>query len=102
MAGFEFTLFEVAALAVLAGYLFIKHRKRARNWAPPCDPAQWTGKAIDVTELKPAVENARRSGWVSRQTVRGCFHKALLRLMRRNVTRFGYFHERKSEEHQQV
>jgi hypothetical protein len=103
MADLELFFFELAALAVLVSYLFIKLHQRARKWAPPRDPAHWTGKAIDVTELIPAVEDARRSGWLPRQPAMGrSFRKALLGLMRRHVTRLGYFHDRNSEEHLQV
>ncbi len=95
------TLLELGTLALLTGYLALRLRKRMREQTRP-HTAHWTGKAIDTTLLKPAVDRARRHGWRA-HPIRGVyFHKALLLLIRRNVTRFEYFQERKSEEHQQA
>ena len=99
MSDVAVTLFELAALAVLLGFLFIKGHQRARNQARLCDPAQWTGRAIDVTGLRPAIEKVRHKGWAAQgPTIGGCFHKALLGLIRRNLTRSGYFQDKQAEE----
>jgi len=99
MAESAVILLELSALVVLAVYLFFKAHQRARHRAGQFDPAQWTGKAIDVTGLRPAVEKARHEGYVShRRTIGTCFHRALLGLMRRDVTRFAYFQHKEEAE----
>ena len=99
MSGVEITI-RLAVVAVLASYLFIKHRQRMRNRSEQCDPAKWTGQAIDVAQIKPRVEDVRRNYLAPRQPAKGlCFHRALLDLARRAVARLGYFQERESQHH---
>jgi hypothetical protein len=90
----------LAALALLASYLFIKHRQRARNWSGPKDPAKWTGQAIDATRLRPAINRVRHDYLAARQPpVRGVWYrKAMLALAGRTVGRLSFFRDRKSEE----
>lgn len=92
-------ILEVAAVAVLAGYLYLKHRQRMRRLYERYDAAEWTGKPIDVTKLKPGVEGVRRDYLAARPTARGIvFHRGLLGLARRSITQFAYFHDRESKE----
>ena len=88
----------LAAEAILVSYLYLKHRQRVRSRPERYDPAEWTGKAIDVTKLKPMVEDVRRNYLAARQLAKGvCFHRALLGLARRAVARLAHFHDRESE-----
>jgi hypothetical protein len=101
MSSIEVTI-RLAAVAVLASYLYVKHRQRVRNWSEPYDPARWTGKPMDVTKLKPTVEEVRRNYLVAQQPTRGIFfHRSLLGLARRTVVRLAFFHSKESEEHAQ-
>ena len=87
----------LACRTVLASCLYIK----LRRWASE-DPApgEWTGKSIDVGEIKPKVDDVRRNYLAARQSAKGVrFHKALLGFTRRAVARLAYFRDRKSEEH---
>jgi len=101
MSAFEIII-RLAAVAVLASYLHLKHRQRARCRPGACDPAEWTGKSIDVTKLKPAVEDLRRDYLAARQPTRGIFfHRNLFELARRRVARLAYFQDKESEEQAQ-
>jgi hypothetical protein len=57
MSVFEYIV-GLAAVAVLLSYLCLKHRQRKRSRSGRDDPAEWTGKGMDVTALKPAIEAA--------------------------------------------
>ena len=88
----------LAVVLVLAGYLYFKHRQRAPQRFVRKDPADWTGQAIDVTGLKPKLEEVRRNHLAARPEVKGvCFHRGLLGLARRAIVRFGYFHSRENQ-----
>jgi hypothetical protein len=90
----------LAVVAALASYLYAKHRQRLRSASERYDPAKWTGKAIDVTKLKPRVEDVRRDYLAARQPAKGlCFHRALMDLARQAVARLAYFHDRPPEPH---
>jgi len=99
MSGAEIILW--LALVVLVGSsLYIKHRQRVRSQPERYDPAKWTGKAIDVTQLKPKVENVRRNYLAARQPPKDlCFRRALIEMARRAVAQLAYFHDR-APEHQ--
>jgi hypothetical protein len=89
----------LAGVAMLSSYLHVKRRRRVRSRSERYDRTKWTGKAIDVTKLKPALEAVRRDYLSARQSTRGIFfHRSLLRLTRRAVARLAYFHGRASEE----
>lgn len=97
MSPLEVTI-KLALLAVLTSYLWLKHRQRVRNWSPKCDPAQWTGQGIDVTQLKPKVETVRRDYVAARRPATGvCFHRALLTMARRAVAQLGFFQHREPQ-----
>jgi hypothetical protein len=99
MSGFE-VIIRLAVVAALAGYLYAKHRQRLRPESERYDPAKWTGKAIDVTQLKPRVEDVRRNCLAVRQPAKEtCFHRALLQLARHAVAQLAYFHGRAAEDH---
>ncbi|MCX6905860.1 MAG: hypothetical protein NTW03_20735, partial [Verrucomicrobia bacterium] len=83
-------------------YLHIKQRQRARSWPGACDPAEGTGKSIDVTKLNPTLEDLRRDYLAARQPTRGIFfHRNLFELTRRRVARLAYFQDKESEENAQ-
>jgi hypothetical protein len=93
------THFILAMVVVLSSYLYLKHCQRARSRYERYDPAEWNGKAIDVTKLKPAVENARRNYPTAQKSSRNIFfHRGLLGLARRTVTRLAYFQNRVPKE----
>jgi hypothetical protein len=89
----------LAAVALLAGYLFIKHRQRVRNWSGPKNPAEWTGRAIDATRLRPTIDRVRHDYLAARPPpARSIWcRKALLALAGRTVGRLSFFRDRKSE-----
>src|SRR3954470_473698 len=58
MSGVEILL-RLLALALLLGYLFIKHRQRILNQPLREDPAKWNGTTIDVARLRPRVARVR-------------------------------------------
>ena len=90
----------LAVVAMLSSFLYIRHRQRVHQQYERSDPVQWTGQAIDVTKLKPTIEDLRRDYLAARQSTRGIhFHRSLLGLARRTVARLAYFHDRESEEH---
>ncbi len=90
---------ELLALALGASYLIFKHRQRVRNWAPQDDPQKWTGHGIEVSALRPRVEQVRRDYLLARQAPRGTwFHRSLVELARRAVMRLGYFQHRETEQ----
>jgi hypothetical protein len=98
MSAFEIII-GLAAVAMLSSYLYVKRRQRVRSRSERYDPPKWTGKPIDVTKLKPALEAVRRDYPSARQSTRGIFfHRSLLGLARRAVARLAYFHDRASEE----
>jgi hypothetical protein len=100
MSGLEITI-RLAVVAVLAGYLYTKHRQRVLGWSEGVDPAKWTGRAIDVAKLKPRVEELRRDYLSGRPPAKGlCFHQSLLNLARRVVVQLAYFHDREPEAHE--
>ena len=90
----------LTSVAVLSSYLYLKHRQRVRHRSKRYNPAEWTGKAIDITKLKPTVEEVRHDYLAGRQSTRGrLFHRRLLELARRAVTRLEYFQDKESHEH---
>jgi hypothetical protein len=91
---------ELATIAVLAGWLVRRHRQRMRQYRPVCDPAKWTGKAIDVTKLKPTVEDLRRDYLATRHARKSVgYRKTLMGLARRAVLQLAYFRRREADEH---
>ncbi len=98
MSGTEFVLW-LALLALLVCYVLIKRRQVLRTQWEPCDPAEWTGKGIDVSGLIPRVEGVRRDYLAARQPVKGlCFHQALLELARKAVARLDYFQHKEPDQ----
>ncbi|MGA2543684.1 MAG: hypothetical protein ABSG78_19220 [Verrucomicrobiota bacterium] len=93
----------LAAVAVLLSYLCLKHRQRKHSRSGRDEPAEWTGKGMDVTALKPAIEGVRRDYLAGRHSARGIFcRRSLIRLARRTIARMAYFHSRESQEHEQI
>lgn len=88
-------IIRLVAVVVLAGFLYLKHRQRARCLSGEYDPAQWTGAAIDAGKLKPAVERVHQ-GYLKtgEPSHHGCHPKALLAMARRVVARLTYFRDR--------
>jgi hypothetical protein len=82
-----------ALLAVLGSYLILKHWQREIRRVGPTNPGEWSGKGIDVTPIKPTLEQVRRN-YPQPQRRGVCFHRSLLALARRTVAHLGYFKER--------
>lgn len=61
ISGTEIMLW-LGLVALLGSYLAIKHRQTLPSRSEPSNPAKWTGNAIDITPLKPKVEDVRRMG----------------------------------------
>ena len=93
-------IIRLAIVALLASYLVIKHRQRERNWTPNEDPGIWTGRGIDATKLKPALDRVRRDYLATRRSSarEAGYHRRLLALMGRAVGRLSFFQKRKTEE----
>ncbi len=93
----------LAAVAVLLSYLGLKHRQREHSRSGRDEPAEGTGKGMDVTPLKPAIEGVRRDYLAGRHATRRMFfRRSLIRLARRTIGRMAYFHARESQEHEQI
>jgi hypothetical protein len=97
-------IIRLAAVAVLSSYLYLKHRQRVRRqwvngYPKGYNPAEWTGKGIDVTPIKPGLEDVRRDYLAARYTASGTFfHRSLLGLARRTVAGLAFFHDREPAE----
>jgi hypothetical protein len=81
-------------LSLLVGCLCFQHikRERERRRAEREFAAKWGGKAIDISPLKPAIENLRRDYAAARPATRGIsFHRALLALARDTIGRLPFF-----------
>lgn len=94
-------IFEVTALILGSYYLYFRHRQRAqKNWTPREDPAEWVGHGIDVSQLRPQLQQLRRAHVAARLAPGGvCFHRYLLGFARRVILQSGYFRQRQPEEH---
>jgi hypothetical protein len=102
MSVFE-NVVSLAAMAVLVSYLCLKHRRRKQSRSGRDKPAEWTGKGMDVTPLKPAIEYVRRDYLAGRHSTRAiCCRRNLIRLARQTVARTAYFQMRESQEHEQT
>ena len=96
----QFTVIvKLAGLALGSSYLFFKHRQRVLNRTPRDDLHEWMGQGIEVSALRPRVEQVRRDYLVARQPTRGIwFHRSLVELARRSVMRLGYFRHRETSQ----
>ena len=102
MSGTDIILW-LGLVALLGSYFYIKHRRAVRSRSEPSDAAKWSGNSIDVTQIKPRVEDVRRNHLPAQQPAKGlCFHRALIELARQAVARLAYFHDRASEDHPQA
>jgi hypothetical protein len=92
-------IIRLVVVALLASYLFLKHRQRERNWSPE-DPAKWTGTAIDATKLIPTVKQVRHDYLAARRSPPPgiWYRRGLAALARRTVGRLAYFRDRKAED----
>jgi len=98
MTAFEIVI-ELIGVVVLSCYLYSKHRQRIRRQSKRYDAAEWVGKPIDVTKLKPTVEDVRCDYLAARLSTRGIlFHRSLLGIARRTVARLAYFQDRESHD----
>jgi hypothetical protein len=94
MSGVEIIV-RLAVVAMLAGWLLSKQRRRMRTAEVQYDPAEWTGHTIDVSSLKPKLEAVRRNHLAACPPNSDIgFHHALLHLARRFVLRLPYFQRR--------
>jgi hypothetical protein len=79
-------IIRLTAVAVLSGYLCIKHRQRVRNRFEPYAPGQRTGSATDVATLKPRIDAVRHDYLAARQPIKGLwYHRGLLKVAGRAV-----------------
>jgi len=102
MSVFEY-IAGLAAVAVLLSYLCRKHRQRQHRRSGADEPAEWTGKAMDVTALKPAIEGVRRDYLIGRHATRSIFcRRTLIKIARRTIARMAYFHTREWREHEAI
>ena len=102
MVAFEVPVL-LAAVAVVAGGLYLEHHWRRCGRDRRLRAAHWTGKAIDVTGLKTRVEVVRRDYLVARHSARRMsFHRAFMAVARRTVARLAYFHRKDPEDHAQT
>jgi hypothetical protein len=100
---FSEIIIRLAAVAVLSGYLYNTHRQRIHSRPGRYDATEWTEKGIDVSQLKPSVEEVRRDYLAARRSAKDTFfRRSLLGLARRAVARLAYFHDREPEEHPQT
>jgi hypothetical protein len=91
----------LAVLAILASYLYLKHRQRALAGSERSGSPQWIAKPIDVAKLKPSINEVRRDFLAARQRERGGhFHQASLDMARRSVVRLAFFQHRESDLHE--
>jgi hypothetical protein len=96
MSAFEIII-ELAGLMLLSGCLYVMHRRRVHG-QPRQNPAEWTGSTIDLTKLKPTLEDVRRDYLAARCPPHGnFFHRSFLAHTRRVVMRLAYFRGRESE-----
>jgi hypothetical protein len=99
MSAFEIII-GLTAVTVLTSYLFWRHCLRARRQSNRYASSGWTGKPVDLARLKPILEELRQDHRAARRHTRGIlFHRRLLELARRTVTRLEYFQDRESHEH---
>jgi hypothetical protein len=90
----------MAVVALLAGYLYRKHRRRLELRSTEIDPAEWTGQGIDVSNLRPRLESVRTDYLMAtRQAPETDLRRGLLEQARRWVRQLSYFKHR--DVHQQ-
>jgi len=93
MSAFE--LIRLAVLAVLVGFLCYKYHQRVFSRSEHSSPQDWTGKAIDATDLNRTLKRVRSDYLAARPKPKGvCFHRGLIGFARRAVARLPYFHDR--------
>ena len=89
----------LVALVALSGYLYLKHRQRARAAIDRRVRTNLTGEPIDVSKLAPTVRQVRQDYLAARRPSGNVFsHRNLLGLLRRAVARLAYFHDRETEQ----
>ncbi len=97
MSDFEIVIGLVTVVA-LTLFLYLKHRQRVPAWPSRSDPAKWTGHGIDLSSLKPRLEEIRRHHLQALPPAKSQgFHRALLHLARKVVLHLAYFHDRDSQ-----
>jgi len=85
-------------VVMLSSYLYVKHRRRAFLQPDRCNIVEWSGKPIEVSKLKPTLEQVRLDYRSARQSARGnLYHRRLLRLAQHAVGHLPYFQEREPE-----
>jgi hypothetical protein len=83
--------------SLFAGYFYFMHRARVRRNRP--NPDEWTGTGIDVSSLKPRLEDVRRNYVAVCRPARAVsFRRNLLRIAQRAVAHLAFFEDRKSKE----
>jgi len=97
MSAIEVAL-RLAAVAVLASYLYFKHRQRLPSRPPCSDERQWPGPVIDADALKPRIAAVRRDYLAARPATHNrWFRRHSVALARHAMSRLGYFQASESE-----
>jgi hypothetical protein len=93
------TLGGLVLLALLSGFLYFNHRRRLTWRRRANDPTIWTGSGIDVTRLRPTVQQLRQDYGAPHPRAKITrYHDALLGLARHAVSRLPYFRDRETEQ----
>jgi hypothetical protein len=91
---------KLVAIGLLAGYLVFTRRERLRKRTPIEDAAKWTGKPIDATKPRPAVERVRSDYIAAQARVSQSlpYRRSLLAMAGRAIRRLPFFRERQCED----
>jgi len=89
---------ELAAVVLLAGYLYHKHHQRLKDRLEPRDPSEWLGTPIDVSSLRPRIDCVRRNHFAAPRPAPGfSYRRLLLSRARRTVRHLASLRERENE-----
>jgi hypothetical protein len=81
-----------AALFILAGYLFVCHRRRVLSHSERNNPAEWSTHGIDTTVLEQRLDKVRTDPSEFRpRSIASPHHTRLLQKASRTISRFAYF-----------
>ena len=91
------------AVAILAGYLLLKHQQRVRSRPAPKD-SHLTGRALDAAQLQPRIRQLRHDYLTelhsSSRTV--SFRRGLIARARRTLGCLPYFRDKRAEHENQT
>ena len=89
----------LVVVAILAGYLLVKHRQRNRKRAVLEDTTPWTGGAFDATQLQPRLQRLRNDylAELPPSSHNIWYHRHLMACARQALQCLPYFHDRNAE-----